>query len=267
MKPQILLTNDDGILSPGLWAAAGELEKLGFVHVVAPREQSTGMGRSLPSTSSGIIEMHTVPVNGRNWQVYAVDGTPAQAVIYGVLEILPEPPRLVVSGINYGENFGTGLTISGTVGAAMEAAGMGIPALAVSLVTDKEHHFSYSAQVDFSAAAYYTGFFARRLLEQSMPADVDLLKLEVPLDATPQSGWSVAVLGKLRYYESLAPVREKLSDPGKLDYRQAFPDEAFPPNSDVYVTKVHHKVAVTPVSLDMTSRTDLGALERLLRSG
>ncbi len=62
-KPQILLTNDDGILSPGLWAAAAALESLGYVHVVAPREQSSGMGRSLPSTSTGTIEPQQLKVN------------------------------------------------------------------------------------------------------------------------------------------------------------------------------------------------------------
>ena len=64
-KPQILLTNDDGILSPGLWAAASALSKLGFVTVTAPREQSSGAGRSLPNTSDGIIEEQRVQVNGQ----------------------------------------------------------------------------------------------------------------------------------------------------------------------------------------------------------
>jgi 5'-nucleotidase len=92
-----------------------------------------------------------------------------------VLEILPVRPDLVVSGINYGENVGSGITISGTVGAAMEGASLGVPSLAVSLETSEEHHLSYSAEVDFSAAAYFTAYFARLLLERNMPADVHLL--------------------------------------------------------------------------------------------
>jgi len=79
-KKQILLTNDDGIRSPGLWAAAEALSELGYVTVAAPREQSSGMGRSLPSTSDGIINMEKVQVNGQEWTVYAVGGSPAQAV-------------------------------------------------------------------------------------------------------------------------------------------------------------------------------------------
>ena len=129
---QILLTNDDGIHSPGLWSAAGALAQLGFVTVLAPREQYSGAGRSLPTNSDGIIETKEVRVNGQVWRVYAVGGSPAQAVLHGALEILPNKPDLVVSGINFGENLGTGITGSGTVGAAMEAAGLGIPSMAIS---------------------------------------------------------------------------------------------------------------------------------------
>src|SRR5512139_2704864 len=142
-KPQILLTNDDGIQSPGLWAAAEALSELGFVHVVAPRDQFSGAGRSLPSTSDGILTEQQVLIHGKAWTVYSVGGTPAQAVLHGILEIMPSRPDLVVSGINYGENLGTGITVSGTVGAALEAAAMGIPALAISLETDVEQHLSY----------------------------------------------------------------------------------------------------------------------------
>ncbi len=265
-KPQILLTNDDGILSPGLWAAAGALEEIGFVHVVAPRDQSTGMGRSLPSTSDGRIEEKSVEVNGRNWTVYSVGGSPAQAVIHAVLEIVAEKPALVVSGINYGENFGTGVTISGTIGAALEAAGLGIPGLAVSLETEKSKHASYSTEVDFNVAAYFTVKFAEIMLANQLPQDVDVLKVEIPEGATRETEWKMTCLSRLRYYESLPPLREHLSDPGKLDYRQAAPLEAFDHNSDVYVTKALKQIAVTPLSLDLTSRVDLEALENQLRT-
>ena len=185
-KPHILLTNDDGIRSPGLWAAASELSKIGYVTVAAPREQSSAMGRSLPSTSDGIIRKEQVQVNGQAWSVYAVGGSPAQAVLHGVLEIVPHKPDLVVSGINYGENVGNGITISGTVGAAMEAASMGFPALAISLETETQYHLSHSEDIDFSTAGYFTAYFARLLLEKKFPHEVDLLKVEVPTHATPK---------------------------------------------------------------------------------
>ena len=143
-KPQILLTNDDGILSPGLWAAAASLSRLGFVTVTAPRDQCSGMGRSLPSTSDGIIEEKQVEVNDQAWTVYSVGGSPAQTVLYGILDVMKHKPDLVVSGINYGENVATGVTISGTVGAALEGAALGIPSLAVSLEAAPELHLTYS---------------------------------------------------------------------------------------------------------------------------
>ena len=153
-RPQILLTNDDSISSPGLWAAAEALAPLGFVHVVAPRVQQTSMGRSLPRESDGRVDRQTMTVNGQEWQVYAVGGSPAQSVLHGLLEVLQFKPDLVVSGINYGENVASGLMVSGTVGAAIEAATLGIPALAVSLQTPTEFHFNLSNQVDFSIAGY-----------------------------------------------------------------------------------------------------------------
>src|SRR5215467_1588915 len=179
-KPQILLTNDDGIRSPGLWAAAATLSTLGYVTVAAPREQSSGMGRSLPNTSDGIIHEEQLQVNGQVWSVFAVGGSPAQAVLHGILDVMKRKPDLVVSGINYGENVGSGITISGTVGAAMEAASLGIPAMAVSLEADQKYHLSYSKEVEFSAAASFTFQIAQLLLENNLPADVQLLKVEVP---------------------------------------------------------------------------------------
>jgi 5'-nucleotidase len=77
-RPQILLTNDDGINSPGLWVAAEALSSLGYVWVAAPREQSSGMGRSMPSSSDGIITTQTLKVHDNEWTIYAVGGTPAR---------------------------------------------------------------------------------------------------------------------------------------------------------------------------------------------
>src|SRR4030067_821485 len=94
-------------------------------------------------------------------------------------------PALCGSGINYGENVGTGITASGTVGAALEAAALGVPALAVSLEVAQEYHLTYSEDVDFSAAAFFTGYFARLLLDKKFPEDAHVLKVDVPSDATP----------------------------------------------------------------------------------
>lgn len=264
-KPQILLTNDDGILSPGLWAAAEALSQLGFVHVVAPREQSTGAGRSLPSTSDGIIHAQKMTVGEKEWTVYSVGGTPAQAILHSIYEILPEKPQLVVSGINYGENLGTGLTASGTVGAALEAASLGIPALAISLETEPRHHLSLSTEVDFRAAAHFAAYFASRLLEKRLPPDVDVLKIEIPCDATDETPWLMTRLSHLRYFEPTAPNRTSWDIPGRVGYQIARNLDQDDHNTDVYAVCVRRYVAATPISLDMTSRIELASLDRLLR--
>jgi 5'-nucleotidase len=266
-KCQILLANDDGIQSPGLWAAAEALSELGFVTVAAPREQASGMGRSLPSSSDGIIQAEVMCVGGKEWTVYSVGGSPAQAVLHGILEIMPERPDLVVSGINYGENVGTGVTISGTVGAALEAASHGIPALAVSLETDREYHTSYSTDIDFSAAAYFTAYFARQMLEKHFLPDVDVLKVDVPANATKQTPWQVTRVARQRYYVPIAPKRKSWGQAGGVDYEEsAILGDEFK-GSDVYVLRVQQEVSVTPLSLDLTSRVDFDALQRLLRNG
>jgi 5'-nucleotidase len=265
-KCQILLTNDDGIHSPGLWAAAEALSDLGYVTVAAPRDQSSGMGRSLPMTSDGVIRAETLRVRGKEWTVYAVGGTPAQAVLHGILEIMPHKPDLVVSGINYGENVATGVTISGTVGAAMEAASQGIPALAASLETDKEQHLSYSTEVDFSTAAWFTAFFARKMLEKQFPPEMDLLKVDVPCDATRETPWQVTRLARQRYFIPVAPKRKSWEERGPVDYMQAAILDTERQDSDVYVLRVKRQVSLTPLSLDFTARLDLGELDRLLRS-
>ena len=223
------------------------------------------MGRSLPSTSSGIIREEKYRVNGQEWVVYAVGGSPAQAVQHGVLEIMPKRPALVASGINYGENVGLGTTISGTVGAAMEAASLGIPALAVSLEAAKEYHLSYSREIDFSTAAYFTAYFGRLLLAKKMPEDVHLLKVDVPSDATPETPWVVTRVARQGYYEPLPPNRASWNVKGPLGYKEAAVLDGEDEDSDVVVLRKRRMITVTPISLDMTSRVQLSDLDKRLR--
>lgn len=264
-KPQILLTNDDGILSPGLWAAASALSKLGFVTVTAPREQASGAGRSLPSTSDGIIEEQRVEVNGQEWSVFSVGGTPAQTVLHGVYEVMKERPDLVVSGINYGENVATGVTVSGTVGAALEGASLGIPSMAVSLEADPKYHLTYSEDVSFSVAAEFTVRIARLLLEKELPADVDVLKVDVPSDATVDTPWQLTRISRQRYYEPIAPIRDSWSERGMINYREAAEFDHEAEDTDVYVLRKKRIVSVSPVSLDLTSRVNFAEFDKLLR--
>ncbi|MCF6277457.1 MAG: 5'/3'-nucleotidase SurE [Anaerolineales bacterium] len=264
-KKQILLTNDDGIRSPGLWAAAAALSEIGYVTVAAPREQSSAMGRAMPITSDGMIEAKTVHVNGQDWQVYAVGGSPAQAVQHGVLRILDIKPDLVVSGINYGENLAFGVSVSGTVGATMEAVALGIPALAVSLETDKAHHLSYSAEVDFSSAAYFAAFFARKMLSREFPPQANLIKVDVPRKATPDTPWRVVRLSPNTYYRPIADKRQRWDQPHLIDYEIGGDLALEPDDTDVYAMRQRGEVSVTPLTLDFTARVDLGDFEAFLR--
>jgi 5'-nucleotidase len=264
-KPLILFTNDDGIDSPGLWAAVEALDDLGDLLVVAPREQQSGTGRSLPVTSEGRIYERQHKINGSELTVYAVDGTPAQAVQHGVLELAPRLPSLVVSGINYGENTGNGVTISGTIGAALEGASLNIRSLAMSQQTPKDLHLTYAPEVDFTASAHFTRMFAEWLLDmRRLPDDVDVLKVDVPADATPETDWRITRLSRRRVYWPTRPERVSLTDSGKLGYEYLTDPSRAEPNSDVYAVMQDRVVSVTPLSLDMTSRTDLFRLQQMI---
>jgi 5'-nucleotidase len=262
----ILLSNDDGIGSPGLWAAAEALSLLGYVTVAAPREQRSGSGRSMPVDSDGILHEEHVQIGDKLWPVYAVGGSPAQAVQHGILELSPRLPDLVVAGINYGENVSVSVTISGTVGAALEGAAAGIPSMAVSLETDKRFHLSHSEEIDFTAAAHFTAVFAEKLLRAGPIRDLDVLKIDVPNDATAETEWEVTRLSRAKYYIPVSPRRKRLDEPGSVGYEVVPTLEGLEPDSDVYILRVARKVSVTPLSLDMTSRVDLDELKRVLGS-
>ncbi|NPV55473.1 MAG: 5'/3'-nucleotidase SurE [Anaerolineae bacterium] len=263
---QILLVNDDGIHSPGLWAAAAALSRLGYVTVVAPREQQSSTGRSLPIISDGKIEPARITVGGDEWEVYAVGGSPAQAVLHAVVEIMPRRPDLVVSGINYGENMGTSITISGTVGAAIEAASFGIPALAISLeLVNIDEYLDNSPEIDFSTAAHFTYLFGEVLLDRQLPSDVHLLKVDVPHDATPATPWRITRLASHRYYTAIATPRQSWDQPGAIYGQRVVDLQALEKDSDIYALAIDRQVSVTPLSLDMTSRVDFDALCRQMQ--
>jgi 5'-nucleotidase len=151
------------------------------------------------------------------------------------------------------------------VGAAIEGAAMGCMSLAVSLETQQQYHLSYSREIDFSAAAHFTAHFARLLLAKKFPEDMRLLKLEVPSDATTSTGWEIARLTRQRYYEPVRPERAAWDVPAQVGYREAMRFEQEPHNTDAYILRKKRRVAVTPLSTDLTARVDFSALDRLLR--
>ena len=257
----IVLTNDDGVDSPGIVAAARALAPLGRVLVVAPREQQTSSGRSMPPGADGVVHTMHKQIDSDDWEVYAVGGSPAQAVQRAVLLLSPQPPDLLVSGINYGENVGNGVTISGTVGAALEAASFGIPALAVSLETDISYHLSYSEEVDFTAAIHFTRLFAEKMLSLSCPHDVDVLKVDVPRNANIKTEWRVTRQSRQNYW-----VPFNLQERAGPQLRKEIDYDTLEPDSDISAISELEIISVTPISIDLTSRVSLRDFEHQLRN-
>lgn len=262
-RPLILVTNDDGFESDGLWAVVEAVLPLGEVLVVAPDRQWSGAGRSMPPHLTGQLVKGTVEIEGQAVTAYAVDASPALAVIHGVTELAPRRPSLVVSGINSGANLGTEVTASGTVGAALEGGAFGIPSLAVSLEMDAAYHLTGDDSIDYTAARAFTRLFAERLLAYGMPYDVQALNVNIPSDATPDTPWWLARLSRRRYYLPQAP--DRANGQGRPGYLQIYKPEQAEFDSDVWAVLVDRVVAVTPLSLDLTSRTDFGALDSCFR--
>lgn len=264
--PLILLTNDDGIESPGLSAAAKALDRLGDLLIVAPRKQQTSMGRSRSQMSGndGRLFKSIVADGAKKWDGVAVNATPAVTVEHALLEIAQRPVSLVVSGINYGENVGTCVTVSGTIGAALEAAEHNIPALAVSLEIASEDYHSFEQAIDFTAATHFTHYFAEKALQHGLPYDVDVLKIEVPGSATTQTDWVVTRQDRFVYYVPYLEKRQNLfADPGKLNHRPS-KGKYGTENTDAHAL-AKGLVSITPLSLDLTSRIKFKQLEEIFR--
>ncbi|MFL7813346.1 MAG: 5'/3'-nucleotidase SurE [Anaerolineales bacterium] len=266
-KPLILLTNDDGIHSPGLAAAAAALDPLGELLIVAPEVQQTSMSRSRSQQcdGDGLITKTIVNYQDLSWSGYSVKATPALAVNHAVMELADRDIALAVSGINYGENVGTCVTVSGTIGAALEAAEKDIPTLAVSQEIDSVDYHTYSKEVDFSAALHFTRQLAEVMLRQAMPPDADVLKLEIPLGATPETEVVVTRQDKLAYYQpTLIPRDQLLGSQTTISHRPS-KGQYTREDTDAYAL-ARGLVSITPLSLDLTSRNCLGTLGDLFDS-
>jgi len=260
--PLILVTNDDGIDSEGLWAAAQAVLPLGEVLVVAPDRQWSGGGRSMPRNVTGAIRAASRQIGDREVTGFAVDASPALAVDHGIVELAPRRPAIVVSGINFGANLGIEVTISGTVGAALEASAFGIPALAVSLEMSAEHHLTGDATAEYAASMAFIRHFAAILLEHELRHDVDVLSLNIPAVATPRTPWRLTHLSRHRYFLPVPP--DRANGEGRPGYRLIENVTGAEPGSDIRALMVDRMVSVTPLSLDLTSRVGIDTSERLL---
>jgi len=266
MRPLILVTNDDGIHSPGLRASIEALADLAELLIIAPTHQQTGMSRSLPPTFDGRILPIELTHNGRVYHAYHLNGSPAQCVLYGVLDCARRQPDLVVSGINYGENLGNSTLVSGTVGAALQGGDMGIPSLAVSLETKKEYHYNHGQDVNWDTAIYWLRFFAERALRTTpWPEDVAALKIDIPATATPETEWRVTRQSRQPYYISLPTRRRRAEEPRVMDYAVRVDVDKLEPDSDIYAFAVDRVISVTPLSVNLTARVPLPVFEQQLR--
>jgi 5'-nucleotidase len=220
----------------------------------------------MPPHVSGRIQPATRSINGVDVTAYMVDASPALAVVHGVVELAPRRPSLVVSGINSGANLGIEVTVSGTVGAALEGGAFGIPSLAVSLEMDPAEHLTDGEGADYCAAMAFTRRFAEQLLTCAFPCyDVDALSVNVPSDATPYTPWRLTRLSRCRYFISLPP--DRANGQGRPGYKLNGNTTDIEPDSDIQALKVDRIVSVTPLSLDLTSRVGFGTLYWCLRAG
>lgn len=134
---KILITNDDGITSDGIVRLAKAATKFGEVYVVAPDSQRSAMSHNITLREHIDVKEYNFPVDGV--KAYSSTGTPADCVRFGILNIVKEKPDVVLSGINFGFNSGTDIQYSATVGAALEAATVGVHAIAFSEGFDDVH--------------------------------------------------------------------------------------------------------------------------------
>ena len=252
----ILVTNDDGIRSPGLRAAVEAVLPLGEVVVVAPSSQQTSAGRSLHGDKDGSFHRIELNIGGKTVIGYHCECSPARAVLHAFDVLFSgTKPSLLVSGINYGENLGANITISGTVGAAIQAAAHGVPGLAMSLQTGIENHRKH-VDLEWDAARHFCREFAAWMLKTRLPADVDILNVNVPASATVKTPWKVTRLSRQNYFVNHLADPKPASKIGEAVCRYGFDAAALEPDSDIRAI-VENVVSVTPVSIDLTARVEL----------
>jgi len=247
MRPSILLTNDDGVSSIGLWAAYEALTPIADVTVVAPATQQSAVGRSIsifePLRASRIV------MNGE--KAWSVAGKPTDAVIIG-LYALKLNPTLIVSGINIGENLSfESIMTSGTVGAALEGSNQGVKGIAFSLqVEDQGEKFddpSTNAQ-SFDSAKKIVRDVVSRVLAKGFCPHADVINVNIP--SVVKGGYDVTRLARKLFHTGV----EKRLDPRGRPY--------FWINGPLYEdaeegTDVHSvrngNISVTPITLDCTA--------------
>jgi 5'-nucleotidase len=233
----ILVSNDDGIHSEGLRALSDAMAALDEVRVVAPDRE-----RSAASHSLTLHRPLRVEEIRPGW--HAVDGTPTDCVLLGVQALLPDRPRLVISGINRGANLGDDLHYSGTVSAAMEGMLLGIPSIAVSLAARRDFRFGPSAR--------FAQRLAANVLESGLPANT-LLNVNVPetLENETPSRFLLTRQGRRRYSDA---ITEHVDPRGRTFYWIGGDEiQGLAEEGTDFAAIAAGVISVTPIHLDLTN--------------
>jgi len=232
---RILVTNDDGIQSPGIMALAKGLAKIGEVWVVAPDRERTAVAHA--------VTLHKpLRVNQIGTRCFSVNGTPVDCVNLALLKIMVKPPQLVVSGINKGVNLGDDVMYSGTVSGAMEGAILGVPSIAVSQEGQDTFHFE--------VGVLYAARIAQLVLTKGLPEET-LLNVNIP--DRPRSGIKgvrVTCLSRRRFHN---PIIEKVDPHGRKYYWIAGKRISWSRSKDADHEAIEEGyVSLTPIHLDST---------------
>ena len=235
----VLLTNDDGIYAQGLWALFDRFKTHHHVTVVAPDRERSAIGHAI--TLNQPLRSSRISLNGQ-YTGYAVDGTPADCVKLGVLEILPSRPDVVVAGINPGANVGANLNYSGTVAAAKEAALCGIIGIAISMEGRQTRHYD--------DAARFVVHLGERVFQHGLPFGT-FLNVNIPDLALKEiAGVRISRQG----VEMLSEYVEKRTDPRNKTYFWQGPDmQRFGKDPQIDGAALDQRyISITPVKCDMT---------------
>lgn len=251
-KPLILVSNDDGIDAPGLYAAVKGAAALGTVVVSAPAHQQSGKGRGLQRGP----DVGTTQVTNRFEQfaevehAQAVIGAPAQAVMYACMGYLLErKPDLVITGVNLGYNVGSGLPTSGTFGAAHEAWSLfKVPALAVSSQT--LDHGGDGSEIDWDACADVVAHWGRFILDQGLPEDIAVLNVNIPIGATVDTPMKRTIVSHECDWSYVPTNGKRISRAADIRLIDNPNDDLFEPNSDIRVVR-DGLISVSPISAQM----------------
>jgi len=244
---RILLTNDDGISSRGLDRLYHEMKKVGRVFLVAPDSEQSAIGHAI--TVKEDIRVEKYFKNGKFFG-YAVSGTPADCVKLGVMELMPELPDLVISGINNGENTGLNISYSGTVSAAFEATMFRIPSIAISLGNWRK--------VDFNFAAKFGKKLAEKVLKFGLPEGTFLNVNIPPVSKTNIKGVSITKQGNEKFIEYFT---KKTDNMNRVYYKINGRRRRVNKKLETEESTIHRmEISITPINYDMT---DYKMIEKL----